>query len=64
MYKHYYEFVDVGHFITWADAREAAGERGGYLATITSAEEQECLTELNAGCGWLGGNDINAEGSW
>jgi hypothetical protein len=71
--RHYYEFVDAGHFITWADAREAAAERGGYLATITSAEEQSCLTEIalqapevqgNRGCGWLGGNDIDDEGVW
>eukprot|EP01043_Picozoa_sp_COSAG02_P044667 COSAG02_NODE_4013_length_5905_cov_4686.361178_2_plen_1058_part_00 len=71
--RHYYEFVDTGQFITWADAREAAHERGGYLATITSAAEQSCLTEIatqapehdgNRGCGWLGGNDIDAEGTW
>ena len=62
--KHYYEFVDVGDFITWADARKAAAERGGYLATITSEGEQSCLTELEGPCGWLGGNDIDSEGAW
>ena len=62
--RHYYEFVSTEGFISWADARAAAAERGGYLATITSEAEQSCLTDLQGGCGWLGGNDVDAEGAW
>ena len=36
---HLYEVVVVPEGITWLDAKAAASARGGYLATLTSAEE-------------------------
>ncbi len=43
---HYYESVAVPAGITWDAASAAATNRGGYLATITSAEENEIVFEL------------------
>lgn len=39
--NHWYELVVVPEGIQWGDARVAAEARGGYLATITSAAENE-----------------------
>ena len=36
---HYYEFIDNGSSISWTAAKAAAENRGGYLATLTSALE-------------------------
>ena len=36
---HWYEAVSVSSGISWLDANTAASERGGYLATLTSSEE-------------------------
>ena len=36
---HFYEAVDLGTAISWDDAKVLAEAAGGYLATITSAEE-------------------------
>jgi hypothetical protein len=60
----YYEFVDTGAAITWADARVAANARGGHLVSITSQAEQDCLLVTPPGVGWLGGNDVDLDGSW
>lgn len=65
---------------TWTDAAACAASRGGYLAEINNAEEQEAIfsqianagitpadTEATDGFGsyiWLGGNDITTEGFW
>ena len=65
---HYYEFVsDV---TTW-DAAEAAAAASsylgldGYLATVTSAEEQAFIYgSVATAIGWLGGNDRGGEGVW
>ena len=61
---HFYEVVPAPGGVTWGNAMLAATERGGYLATITSAEENEFVFGLadqdpnmwNGGDGpWLGG---------
>jgi hypothetical protein len=65
---------------TWTEAAACAASRGGYLAEINNAEEQEAIftqlanaditpadTEAGDGFGsyiWLGGNDITTEGFW
>jgi hypothetical protein len=65
---HYYEFVTGNQ--TWAAAREAAKARtfnglNGYLANVTSAEENAFVTEKTGGsAAWIGGSDIEVEGSW
>jgi len=65
---------------TWADAAACAVSRGGYLAEVNNAEENEAIFSqlVNAGVNpddtvasdgfssyvWLGGNDISTEGKW
>ena len=43
---HWYEPVAVGEFISWDDANQAATDAGGYLVTITSAEENDFVFSL------------------
>lgn len=43
---HYYESVAVSAGITWDAASTAATNRGGYLATIISAEENDFIFQL------------------
>ncbi|MBF2063310.1 MAG: VCBS repeat-containing protein [Calothrix sp. C42_A2020_038] len=71
---HFYQFVpvdvnDTG--ISWIDARNAAANpsnnyfgRQGYLATITSATEQEFIERRVSGNGWIGATDQAVEGEW
>lgn len=56
---HRYELIRSAG-ITWTDARDAAEDRGGYLATITSQEENAFIVEYLLGSEdkspyWLGG---------
>jgi len=62
---HDYEFVDKTCNITWTAARDDAIASGGYLVTVTSAEEQACL-EANAvsGSRWTAGSDAAVEDVW
>ena len=46
---HYYESVAVPAGITWDAASAAAANRGGYLATVTSPEENALLFQLIKG---------------
>lgn len=65
---HYYEFV-AGN-VSWDEARTAASGRSfngrtGYLATITSLEENNFVRGLlNGNNAWLGGSDAATEGTW
>jgi len=43
---HYYEVVSVPGGISWTDAKAAAELGGGYLATITSQEENDFVYSL------------------
>ena len=65
---HYYEYIESNE--SWTDSRAAAlgmthlGE-SGYLATATSAAENNFLTFMVSGAiGWLGGTDMATEGTW
>jgi serine/threonine protein kinase len=72
---HHYEFVPAAR-IDWQDARSGAGSRKlvdpngqtqtGYLATVTSAEEQDFLAQHFGMLRmvWLGGTDEQEEGQW
>ncbi|MDA7510798.1 hypothetical protein N8612_03895, partial [Verrucomicrobia bacterium] len=55
----------LGDF-TWNQARNDAERRGGYLATITSEEEQMEISQLvrPVGVYWLGASDAREEGAW
>jgi Ca2+-binding RTX toxin-like protein len=62
---HYYTYVKG--LYTHAEAEAAAARSGGYLATITSAEENAYLANLVAGQdlgAWLGGSGHATEGTW
>ncbi|MBU9710655.1 LPXTG cell wall anchor domain-containing protein [Evansella tamaricis] len=59
--QHFYEFVPA-RGISWTEAKVKAGERylygrQGYLATITSDEENNFVKEKAEGQGWLGASD-------
>jgi hypothetical protein len=67
---HYYEFV-AHSGISWSEARaEAEGVPRklyglqGYLATITSPEENAFLTAKVSGTAWIGATDVASEGVW
>jgi VCBS repeat-containing protein len=63
------EYLYVGGFFDRPQAEANAAAAGGYLATVTSAEENQYLYNLmtssaqNTG-GWLGGSDAASEGTW
>lgn len=69
--SHYYDFVPTAMDITWTEAKMAAESttflgRQGYLATITSVQEDDFL---HAHWGsireiWIGGSDADVEGDW
>ena len=66
---HWYDIVFSA--LTWGQAEAAAASmtnlgQTGYLATVTSAEEQAFLNALNPNNtgAWLGGTDQNVEGTW
>ncbi len=73
---HWYEVVSVPGGITWTDAKQAAQDKGGYLATITSAEENAFVYSLvdddrfwklvgnNDDGPWLGGAYDRKGGDW
>lgn len=51
----------------WYDARNDCAERGAYLVTISSPEENAFVNELNNNLNdpvWIGANDIEIEGDW
>lgn len=54
--------------LTWTQARDYAESLGGYLACITSAEEQEFISSLISGGTqtfyWIGATDEAEEGVW
>ncbi|MDO8776032.1 MAG: Ig-like domain-containing protein, partial [Burkholderiaceae bacterium] len=74
---HYYEAVDLGEdsffsdiTMTWAQANNDALTRklnglDGYLATITSAAEQQfILDNIGNVAAWIGASDATTEGVW
>ena len=53
----------------WQDAKESAEVQGGYLASITSGQENKWISDTfgidyNGDYFWFGGNDIEVEGTW
>ncbi|GKS70425.1 hypothetical protein W03_24290 [Nitrosomonas sp. PY1] len=65
---HYYEFVSAPG-MTWTDAKAAAENRtlyglNGYLATVTSQQENDFITPKLGGTGWMGASDATTEGDW
>jgi hypothetical protein len=67
--SHYYEYVSNGGSISWSTAKTAAEARtyygqSGYLATITSQEENDFLAQKLAADAWIGASDATTEGAW
>ena len=66
---HLYEVVNHGSSLSWdaaqplADARTSNGA-AGYLATVTSQEENDYLLGKLSGDGWFGASDVTTEGDW
>jgi hypothetical protein len=65
---HYYEFVSAPG-ISWTNARTGAATLSlyglqGYLATITSSQENDFLTAKVSGTAWIGASDAAVEGVW
>ena len=60
-----HRYVLINKQMTWREAKKYAERLGGYLATITSFEEQDwiCQTFPRVQC-WLGGTDEEVEGEW
>ncbi len=64
---HVYEVIN--NELNWTDAKTAAeGQTAygstGYLATISSQEENNFVAERLAGSGWFGASDASTEGDW
>lgn len=64
---HSYDFINTN--ISWSDAKAQAESSGGYLATITSAEENEFIrssfyTGQGSNFAWIGGDEPNDDGNW
>ena len=66
---HWYEYVNNGS-LNWTQSESASAASvynglTGYLATITSAEENSFINSLVSGrTVWLGGSDAAQEGVW
>lgn len=65
---HYYEFVSARK-VKWSHAKQQADKMKlyglqGYLATITSAEENAFAAAKLQGVGWIGSSDLAEEGTW
>ncbi len=64
---HYYQRIDI--HMWWKEAKTYCEDLGGYLATITSQEENQFVYDNlvafspSDAC-WLGGTDENIEGGW
>ena len=64
---HYYEYVNSR--LTWTDAKIAAENKTfngmqGYLATITSKEENDFIVQKISSNTWMGASDIENQSIW
>jgi hypothetical protein len=62
--KHFYQRIDLP--MSWHDAKKNCESRGGHLATVTSAEENNfiCRNFATDYACWLGATDEIEEGTW
>jgi hypothetical protein len=63
---HWYDRIDISS--TWHDAKSQSEDVGGYLATLTTEEEDRFvygnLVQSSSQDCWLGGTDEVVEGVW
>ena len=67
--NHYYQKVTLPNDITWHDAAAASAASNylgmqGYLITITSAQENNFISQLVNSNTWIGATDEAVEGQW
>jgi gliding motility-associated-like protein len=65
---HFYRYIRKLD-ISWTEARDSAAKMTyhglkGYLATITSAIENDFIWTKTDGVGWIGASDAEVEGDW
>lgn len=65
--NHLYKFISGS--LNWSAAKTAAENQTaygatGYLVTITSAEENDFVSDRLTGDGWIGAQDSGTEGTW
>lgn len=65
---HFYKYVSHPG-VSWSSARDAAATQKlyglqGYLATITSKDENDFIWTKTKGVGWIGASDAEEEGKW
>ena len=61
----YHTYAQISGVMSWTAAKADAESRGGYLATITSAEENSrVVAAASLDYLWLGGSDASSEGTW
>ena len=65
---HFYRYVSSAG-ISWSAAKNHASTTlyyglRGYLATITSQEENDFIKAKTKGVGWIGASDVSKEGDW
>ena len=61
----YHTYSQIDGAMTWTAAKADAESRGGYLATVTSSEENDRILASFSGIRlWLGGSDATSEGNW
>jgi gliding motility-associated-like protein len=66
--NHFYQFINAAN-ISWTAAKTAAEQlnffgRQGYLATVTSAAENQFILSKIQGQGWIGASDSQTEDVW
>jgi hypothetical protein len=66
--RHFYRYI-MKLDISWTEARDSAARMEyyglqGYLATITSAIENDFIWTKTDGVGWIGASDAEMEGDW
>ena len=66
--NHFYQFI-TANGISWTNAKAAAEQLNffgmqGYLATVTSAQENQFILSKIQGQGWMGASDEQVEGVW
>lgn len=65
---HYYYVYNIDTGTTWEDAKQYCESQGGYLATITSPEEQTFISGLVQNQAkrsyWIGLTDTKEPGNW
>lgn len=64
---HFYQVYEES--MTWTEAEDFCKNLGGHLVTITSAEENDFISEFIVGsdknnCYWIGASDVDEEGDW